>query len=67
MATSAFVVDGYSRARAAIEPQIRAELEGEFAARLEAANGWQRFWLWRAIEREVQARLDKTAPYHGHY
>ena len=59
---SRFVVDGWSRARSAGEPRIREQVLAEYAQRLAAASAWQRFWLWRAIDREVEARLQKLAP-----
>ena len=56
-----FVHDGYCRAQAAAEVSIRAEVVVEFSGQLAAASLWQRFWLRRTIEREVQLRLDKVA------
>lgn len=60
---SGFVAYGYRRARAAADPEIRAQVLTEYAERLAAAVGfWQRFWARRAIEREIDRRLDKIAP-----
>jgi hypothetical protein len=59
---SRFVVDGCCRAQSAAEPAIRAQVVAAFSAQLAAAGFWRRFSLWRAIEREVQRRLDKVAP-----
>ncbi len=57
-----FVCDGYARTCAAIQPQIRAVVEAEFSERLAAASLWGRFWLRRAIEREVRQRVRQSAP-----
>jgi hypothetical protein len=59
---SRFVVDGCCRARSAAEPAIRAQVVAEFSVQLAAAGLWRRFWLWPAIECEVQRRLGKVAP-----
>jgi hypothetical protein len=60
-----FVVDGYHRARAGADPEVRAQVMAEYAERLAAAEGfWQRFWLMREAEREIDRRLNKVAsPY----
>jgi hypothetical protein len=62
-----FVVDGQSRAHAAIESQIRAAVEAEYTERWQAASLWRRFWLRRAINREVEKRLELSAPSHALY
>jgi hypothetical protein len=62
-----FVCNGHERARAAIEPQIRAAVSEEFADRWQAASLWQHFWLRREIEREVNRRLEKVAPSNALY
>jgi hypothetical protein len=55
-----FVADGYERAQIAAEPAIRTQVVAEFSSQLAAAGVWQRFWLWREIEREVQFRLSQV-------
>jgi len=57
-----FVADGHNRARQAIEPSIRAVVEMEFTVRWNAASLWQRFWLQREINREVERRIAEVAP-----
>jgi hypothetical protein len=57
-----FMEDGCVRAQSAAEPQIRLQVASEYSAQLEAAGAWDRFWLRRAIEREVRIRLEKVAP-----
>lgn len=56
------VADGYSRARTAATPIIRAEVEAEFAARLKTATLAERFKLKVEMKREMARRLDKAAP-----
>ncbi|REK17996.1 MAG: hypothetical protein DWQ37_05605 [Planctomycetota bacterium] len=60
--SNGFVQDGFERARAAAEPEIRAQVVAEYAERLEAASSWKKYWLWRAIDREVETRLARQAP-----
>jgi hypothetical protein len=62
-----FVNDGCCRAQSAAEPKIREQVNAEFAEQLKSANGWERFWLKRAIDREVNRRLEKVAPSHALY
>jgi hypothetical protein len=57
-----FVVDGFLRAQAAAEPEIRFQVIGEYSEQLEAAGFWGRFWLRRTIDREVRIRLNQVAP-----
>lgn len=57
-----FVADGYERLRRALQPQIRAEVEREFAERLHAADFWQRLLIGREISREIERRLREAAP-----
>jgi hypothetical protein len=48
-------------------PQIRAEVEREYAERLKSA-GWLRRWrLQREMKREIKKRLDRIAPPSGLY
>ncbi len=57
-----FVADGYSRARSAVEPEIRAAVAAEFAERLASASHRQRVRLWLVIEREIRRRVARIAP-----
>ena len=57
-----FVADGCRRARAAIEPQVRAEVQREFASELENASFLKRVRLRRQMEREIQRRVEAMAP-----
>jgi hypothetical protein len=59
---SRFVVDGYSRAQKAAEPEIRAQVVAEYSEQLETAGLWRRFWWRRKIQREVRLRLSQVAP-----
>jgi len=61
-ATPGFVADGHRRARTAAEPQVQAEVEREFADRLEHASGRERARLLREMEREIKRRIRGTAP-----
>ena len=61
-AAPGFVADGHRRARAAVEPHVRAEVESEFAGRLQNASFFKRLRLLREMEREIQRRVDQTAP-----
>jgi hypothetical protein len=49
-----FVVNGYERACAGIEAQVRLEVEVEFAERLAAASFWERLLFKRLMEGEVR-------------
>jgi hypothetical protein len=62
-----FVQDGCSRARAALEPNIRAEVTLEFEPRLRAASPDVRHALQREMKREIARRLDKKAPQNALY
>jgi hypothetical protein len=57
-----FVADGCVRAQSAAEPDIRLQVICEYSEQLKAAGIWGRFWLRRAIEREVRIRVKKVAP-----
>ncbi|HTM55231.1 MAG TPA: hypothetical protein VL175_14445 [Pirellulales bacterium] len=62
-----FLEDGWRRARAAAEAEIRAEVLAEFAERLRPAGWLERLRLRRQIKREIERRLEKIAPRHGQY
>jgi hypothetical protein len=62
-----FVVDGQSRAHAAIESKIHTAIEAEFAERWQAAYLWRRFWLRREMNREIERRLNKASSRYGLY
>ena len=57
-----FVADGYGRARDAIEPEIRAEVEREFAKRLQTASFLKRWRLRREMAAEIKRRIHARAP-----
>jgi hypothetical protein len=57
-----FVADGYERACAALEPEVRAAVLAEYAARLAQAAPWERRRLLREIEREITRRVHEQAP-----
>jgi hypothetical protein len=59
---SHFLFDGCERAQAAIEPQIRAQVNAEYATAFAAAGFWGRLRLRREIEHEVARRLDEVSP-----
>lgn len=59
---SRFVADGLGRARTALEPEVRQQVEGEFAAEWNASSLIHRWFLQRRIEREVARRLELQAP-----
>lgn len=57
-----FIVDGRDRAGKALEPSIRAQVEGEFAELIQNATFLRRIVLRRQITAEVKRRLDEQAP-----
>lgn len=57
-----FVADGYSRAYAAIEPGVRAEVQAEYADRLQNASFFGRIWIRWEMNREIRRRVDQSAP-----
>ena len=59
---SRFVADGCERARCALEPVIRAEVEQEFAQELREAPLYKRYWVRQKIRREIQRRIAAAAP-----
>ena len=62
-----FVHDGYYRARSANESAIRAEVEREYAERLQSAGLLERWRLRWEMERETERRLERVAPPWGLY
>ena len=57
-----FVADGCSRARTAIETEVRRAVVLEFQERLKVGSLWRRWLVYRQINREVRRRLDARAP-----
>jgi hypothetical protein len=62
-----FVADGYRRARSALEPKIRAEVEAEFADERKAAGWIRRWFVQRKIKSEIRRRIHAEAPPEAHY
>ena len=62
-----FVVNGYESAESALLPEIRRQVEAEFAERLSAAGLFRRWILRRQIRAEISRRLDQQAPPDGLY
>lgn len=65
-----FVFDGHERARAASMDKIRAQVEAEFAERIQAASWARRLPLIGEMRREIERRLKQVAPpdalyFHG--
>ena len=60
--SSRFIADGRERARRALEPVVRAEVEQVSAAELRQAPVWQRYWVRRKIQREIERRIAAAAP-----
>jgi hypothetical protein len=52
-----FVVDGFERACASIEQQVRTDVIAEYADRLAAASFWQRVSLKRKLKRDIERRV----------
>jgi hypothetical protein len=61
------VSDGRQRARKALAPVIRAQVEREFAERLRTASLLRRMLLLLEVEREIERRLGDRAPQEGLY
>ena len=59
---SAFMVDGYERARTAMELEVRREFESRFSEQWAAARIIRRWLLRRKINAEIERRLQKCAP-----
>lgn len=64
---SSFVVDGYERARKAMEPEIRAEVEAKYTEQLTTATIWQRWKLRRQMKLEIDERIHQIAPPDAEY
>jgi uncharacterized membrane protein len=64
---SGYVADGCERARAAIEPQIRAAVERQYASRIATASIIQRWRLKRQMNRQIAERLAHIAPPNALY
>jgi hypothetical protein len=63
MASScSFVVDGWWRARKALEPVVRAEVRKEYDEPLATAKWGTKVLIWREMEREVNRRIEAKAP-----
>lgn len=62
-----FVVTGYESAEAALLPEIRRQVEADFAERLSAAGLFRRWLLRLQIRAEISRRLDQQAPPDGLY
>lgn len=59
---SDFVADGCDRAWNAMEPEVRQEVEAEFADAWSAAGFVRRWFLRRKINAELERRLAQRAP-----
>jgi hypothetical protein len=57
-----FVDDGYSRACQAVSEQVSAEVEQEFAERLQQASFIKRCRIRREIAQEIERRIHASAP-----
>jgi hypothetical protein len=57
-----FVPDGYERARSAIEPQIRREVELEFEEQLQAATRGESRRIRSIMEELIEERINRLAP-----
>ena len=66
LATAGFIDDGSSRAIAAIEPEVRAQVEVEFAEILKAAGFWQRLLLAWQMEQEIAGAVSE-GPIRTHF
>jgi hypothetical protein len=61
------VADGWHRARSANASAIRAEVEREYAERLQSAGCFRRCLLRWEMRREIERRLERVAPPWGLY
>lgn len=59
---SRFVADGCERARAAAEPQIRADVERQYASRIAAASLIHRWRLKREMNKQIAKLVAQVAP-----
>jgi len=57
-----FVEDGHERASAALESVVCAEVQAEYASRLQDASAAKRMMLRIEIRREIRRRIDAQAP-----
>lgn len=57
-----FVSDGRERGLEAAEPDIRKEIEAEYAAQIATASFVQRWWIKREISKRVSKRLADIYP-----
>ena len=57
-----FVVDGYKRARAAVESKIRAQVRREYGDRLTNASSAEQARLEKEMIDEIERRIDAQAP-----
>jgi hypothetical protein len=62
-----FVANGLDRARSANLSAIQAEVEPEYAERLQTAGFFQRWLLRCEMRREIKRRLERVAPPWGLY
>lgn len=62
-----FVEDGQQRARVALLPIVRAEVEAEFADHVQEASAAGRLRLKIQIRREIERRVQSRAPADGLY
>lgn len=56
-----FVADGFHRSRLVNEPEIRKQVEAEFAPKLANANWLQRWKIRKQIDAEIDRRCDGLA------
>jgi len=61
-ADQGFLADGYHRARAAVEPRIRAQVRSEYRDRLNNASSAERARLEKEMADEIKRRIDAQAP-----
>ena len=57
-----FVEDGYERARAAIEPKVRAQVSAEYGERLKNASSSEQARLRKEMAQEIERRIDAQSP-----
>jgi hypothetical protein len=60
--SNGIVADGYWRARKALAPQIREEVQAEYATKVQEASPSDRRRLERELEREIERRIREKAP-----
>jgi hypothetical protein len=64
---SDFLADGCNRAWKALEPEIRRQVEAEYAEAWKASGLLRRWFVRRRIEAEVRRRLTERAPPDAFY